>query len=111
MIKLDSLKEILSTYRKYGWVLRRILVGDDLDHKSLSSLPSLSGVKISSSDISAAWFSRPSKDGPIAWELRYLGEPPFALLESLDENKPDFEASLRSVESGLREAISAKRTA
>jgi hypothetical protein len=105
MIDLNSLPDIFSTYRKYGWIPRRILLNDDIDPDSISSLPGLSDVEISSSDISAAWFSRPAKDGPVAWEIRYLGDPPFALLESIDERSPDFEILLGEVEGRLREAV------
>lgn len=104
-----ALKDILSTYRKYGWVLRRILVKDKSDADAISALSDPDDVEVSIEGVSAAWFSRPGKQGPVAWEIRYLGDPPFALLENLDERSPDFEGSLKALEDRLREAISQKR--
>jgi hypothetical protein len=99
----DTVREILTTYDKYGWVLRRVLLTE-------SSRATLNGVlradvHIAGSDIDAAWFSRPKDNGPIAWEIRYLGETQYALLEYLDESEPDFEERLHDVETRLRGAI------
>jgi hypothetical protein len=66
-------------------------------------------VPVHHSDIDAAWFSRPPKQGGVAWELRYLGEPAFALLENIDEADAYFEDSLKAVETRLKDAIAAKR--
>ncbi len=107
MIDLQAISEIIATYRKYGWVLRRILVNGSEDAQL--SLKGLAGIPIIRSDIDAAWFSRPPAEGPIAWEIRYLGNVPFALLENLDELDPDFERSLSWVETRLREAIRVKK--
>jgi hypothetical protein len=109
MIDINAASEVIATYRKYGWLLRRILVngsdGADLERK----LKDLADVPITRSVVNGAWFSRPPADGPIAWEFRYLGDTPFALLESLDEKDPDFEHSLSQVEAKLAKAVSAKK--
>ena len=108
MIDVNAAAEIISTYRQHGWVLRRVLLKDVENGASLATATDLAGVPIVSSPIDAAWFSRPPKDGPIAWEIRYLGRTPFALLESVVENDPDFEFFLSKTEARLRETISAK---
>jgi len=110
MIDPDLIDEIIVTYQKHGWVLRRVLLsaasgaklGDDRD-------PRFGGVAVMDSDVDAAWFSRPPKPGGIAWEIRYLGEPPFALLEIIDESSPDFEDRLQGVETLLRDTMAAKQ--
>ena len=108
MIDSSSLSELIKTYERHGWLLRRVLLSDDgraTLHINLADIP------IISSDINAAWFSRPPKAGGVAWELRYLGDIPYALVERFDENRDDLEQQLAAVESRLREAIAKKRTA
>jgi len=68
-------------------------------------------VPIIESAVDAAWFSRPPKSGGVPWELRYLGDLPFALLENIDENDAEFENSLKAVEARLGESVIAKETA
>lgn len=102
-LTLASFRETVSTYRKYGWYLRRVLL-------TISSRKALADnidriARVTDSDIDAAWFSRPPIDGPVAWELRYLGETHYALVEHLDENDPDFESRLAAVEQRLRAAL------
>lgn len=106
MLDKDAITEILETYKKYGWVLRRLILteasktalGDDV--KELAG-----GVPVVTSDIDAAWFSRQPKAGPNAWEVRHLSSNPYALLEQIDENSSDLEETLSSVETRLRAAV------
>jgi hypothetical protein len=108
MMDLKAAAEIISTYRKHGWVLRRVLSTDLEEGAKLAAAIDLADVAVAPSAIDAAWFSRPPKAGPTAWEVRYLGKTPFALLESLMEDDPDFEFLLSKTEARLRETISAK---
>ena len=82
----DQIAEIFAAYSKHGWVLRRVLITKSA-RKNLDVFAE--EIPIIDSDFDAAWFSRPPKRGGIAWEIRYLGEPPFALLENLDESFSD----------------------
>lgn len=102
MIAAAVLGEIVQTYSKHGWILRRVLLTDSL-HKSLgANVNGLFGdARIIRGVIDAAWFSRPPKKGAIAWEIRILSETPYALLEYVDENADNFEDKLREVESRL----------
>jgi hypothetical protein len=109
MIDPDSVREIVRTYEKHGWLPRRFLFSPELAAKVRSSQPPTDSVPIHASDIDAAWFSRPPKRGGVAWELRYLGEPAFALLENIDEAEDHFEDSLRAVETRLKDAIAGKK--
>ena len=107
-----AISEIFATYKKHGWIGRRVLLSPTLKADLDTDVKTLFGdLSVVDSDINAAWFSRPPQSGGVAWEIRYLGDVPFALLERLDENDPEFEASLRLVESRLREAVAAKRSA
>jgi hypothetical protein len=108
MINIPTAIEIISTYRKHGWVLRRILLRDPNLGTVLAASADIGGLPILPSPINAAWFSRPPKDGPVAWEIRYLGNTPFALVETLEENDPDFEYVLSRTEARLGETIAVK---
>lgn len=110
MIDPESVGEIVRMYEKYGWMPRRFLFTKELATR-VDSLKSLvpKNIPVYTSDIDAAWFSRPPKAGGVAWELRYLGEPPFALLENIDEANADFEDSLKAVETRLKDAIAGKK--
>jgi hypothetical protein len=104
--------EIVATYQKHGWLLRRVLLSAALK-ESLGGEPDalFGGVPVIDAMIDAAWFSRPPRAGAIAWEIRYLGDVPFALLENIDEDDPGFENALKAVESRLFDTIASKKAA
>jgi hypothetical protein len=112
MIENGVIAEIIKTYKKHGWVLRRVLLSAKLKAQLTNHpIDLLNGAKTVASKVDAAWFSRPPTGGGIAWEIRYLGDPPFALLETIDESDPDIEDRLREVEERLRHSITAKISA
>jgi hypothetical protein len=83
MIKAQTIAEILSLYKKHGWILRRVLLSDALKNNLKHSSETVFGdVEINSSKIDGLWFSRISPHGE-AWELRRLSDAPFALVEVL----------------------------
>ena len=108
MINANAVAEIIATYQKHGWILRRVLLSDE-SRAVLGA--SVNGIPVTGSNIDAAWFSRPPKSGRVAWEVRYLGDVPFALLENIEEENPDFEDQLRSVEARLIDAVTARKSA
>lgn len=111
MIDAQGIREIIATYHEYGWILRRVLLSAALSEKLGKDKVTIFGdVAITDSAMDAAWFSRPPKSGGVAWEIRYLGDIPYALLEKADEKDPEFENVLRGVESRLRESIAEKET-
>ena len=112
MIDLESVREIVATYTKHGWLLRRVLLtsGSKKD-VNLPSESEFESVPVHDSTLDAAWFSRPQKLGGVAWELRYLGTTPFAIVEHADEDSDDFEHILSEVEVRLRSAIAKKQAA
>ena len=112
MIEADAIRDIIATYTKHGWLLRRVLLSARSKKALDASIRELfDDVGIRDSAIDAAWFSRPPKEGGVAWELRYLGSTPFSLVEKADENAVDCEQILREVEQRLHIAIGKKESA
>ena len=106
MIDKTAVAEIIATYKKYGWLLRRVLLTDSLRATLGDDIRTLfGGVPVIASDIDAAWFSRPPQAGPTAWEVRHMSPNPYALLEHVDENSTAFEEQLAAVEARLRGAV------
>lgn len=104
MIDARQIGDIFAVYEKYGWQLRRVLLSAQLKGRLGDTVTHLiDGVQVMDADIDAAWFSRPPQSGGVAWEIRHLSDTPYALLENIDENSPEFEDALRGVEVRLRE--------
>jgi hypothetical protein len=132
MNQLKKIQDILAMYRKHGWRLVRVLarpgtfmelrgavVGFEESAASTenaapeSSGASLfEGVALGEADVDAMWFTRPSQGGREAWELRLVGEPPYALFELFepDEEEEDREDVRREMEARLREYLAPRET-
>lgn len=78
---------IVRQYEKHGWTLRRLLLAGDLC--SQASDLGFGEIPILKFEIDAAWFSRSSLPGREAWELRALDEPPFAVLDVIEDSDSD----------------------
>ena len=113
MIDTNAINEIITTYQKHGWILRRVLLSPGTKQNlGCGNKAAFSDVEVSVADFDAAWFSRPPKSGGgVAWEIRHLGRLPFALLEKVNEDDPEFETVLKEVEARLRKAVAAKESA
>jgi hypothetical protein len=112
MIDAASVAEIISTYQKHGWLLRRVLLSDESRSALQTTLSTLlEGVSVHPGRVDAAWFSRPPTGGGVPWEVRFLGSTPFALLENIDESSTDFEDRLSQVENRLIAALASKKSA
>jgi hypothetical protein len=124
MSQLKKFQDILAVYRKHGWRLARVLARAETlvelrGAGVLSEAPaahvgaagtedaaeSFEGAAVSESNVDAMWFTRPSQEGRDAWELRLVGEPPYALFELFepDEADEDREDVRREMEARLRE--------
>ncbi|HMJ09365.1 MAG TPA: hypothetical protein VK468_10195 [Pyrinomonadaceae bacterium] len=103
MIDRDSVEQVISQYKKHGWVLRRVLfssaVSDDVSRSFGEIVPQPAA-------IDALWFSRRSLPDREAWELRRLSGSPFALVEVIDDetDAAAAEAIRRSVEQRIAAA-------
>ncbi|HEV7681673.1 MAG TPA: hypothetical protein VGO68_06100 [Pyrinomonadaceae bacterium] len=107
----DLIKEIVDTYQKHGWELRRVLLRPETN-AALKLEPSANdlfsaGVQVEEAEVDALWFSRPSHEQREAWELRLLAENPFALFETfeVDETEEQREEMRREMEARLREYV------
>ena len=104
-MNIELAKQIVATYEKHSWNLRRVLVtslSEDTGQKLAEAFPDAA---IRDSEIDALWFARPSHGGREAWELRLIAEQPFALFEAFeaDESEEDREEVRREMENKMRE--------
>jgi hypothetical protein len=110
MSRPEKFQEILAQYRRHGWRLARVLARPE----SLSEMRGageeaaaviFEGAPADESDVDAMWFTRPSAEGRAAWELRLVGDTPYALFELFepDEDEEDREDVRREMEARLRE--------
>jgi hypothetical protein len=122
MTQARRFQDILAMYRKHGWRPARLLAraetlaelrGASVGFEESaaaggpSNAASFEGAAVIESDVDAMWFTRPSQAGREAWELRLLGEPPYALFELFepDEAEEEREDVRREMEARLREYV------
>ena len=108
MNQTDRLFEIIATYRKHGWNLRRVLLTAETETScGEREKSSFAGAKVEASAIDALWFSRPSHEKREAWELRLAAEAPYALFETFesDETEEQREEVRCEMEARMREYI------
>ena len=124
MSRLKKFQDVLALYRRHGWRLARVLAraetleelrgpsGDDETRGESNEgageervMASFEGVGVVESEVAALWFTRPAQGGREAWELRLVGETPYALFELFesDEAEEDREDVRREMEARLRE--------
>ena len=108
MKKANLFIELVATYRKHGWELRRAL----MQPATLAELGSeeaqmLNRVDVRESPIDALWFSRSSSQNREAWELRLLEQTQYALFETFeaDEAEDEREEVKLEMEARLREHV------
>lgn len=104
MVSLELIKDIIATYVRHGWKLRRVLSRPE--NVSLISPGSdlLGDAELSESDFDALWFARPSHAGREAWELRLVAEQRYALFEAFeaDESEEDRQEARLEMENRMR---------
>jgi len=106
MTQIDRLREIIATYRKHGWSLRRVLLTPETEtlcEEREQALFAEAGV--AAATIDALWFSRPSHEKREAWELRLVADTPYSLFETFesDESEEQREELRREMEAQMRE--------
>jgi|ERR1043166_5033441 hypothetical protein len=105
----NLIKEIVSTYQKHGWHLRRALLRPEtnaaLEADAAGDSFPLAGVGVEEAAVDGLWFSRPSTAEREAWELRLVAETPFALFETFEKDEPEEEREerRREMEAQLRD--------
>ena len=110
MAELEQLREIIETYGRHGWQLRRVLMSAET-HASLAGRDVgqlLAGADARDGEIDALWFARASHGGREAWELRLVAPTPYALFETFepDETEEEREDVRREMEARLRDYAS-----
>src|SRR5258706_7193478 len=68
----ELISEIIATYERHGWKLRRVLLRPETRTALAAEL--FGQGAISESDFDALWFARSSQAGREAWELRLVAE-------------------------------------
>jgi hypothetical protein len=98
-------REIIATYQRHGWKLRRVLLSPA--NSELKSEEIFRDATVADSGIDALWFARPSQAGREAWELRLIAEQPYALFEAFeaDETEEDRDEARQEMENKLREYL------
>ena len=110
MKSVDLFMELVATYRKHGWELRRALLRPaTLAVLEREGAQLLDKVPVKEAGFDALWFSRPSHNNREAWELRLLGQTAYALFETFeadeteeqrDDVKLEMEARMRDYSRG-----------
>ncbi|HEX8456293.1 MAG TPA: hypothetical protein VF656_03145 [Pyrinomonadaceae bacterium] len=107
--RLDQFNETLATYRKYGWQLARVLMraGTLEELRAATGEARFDSVEAREFPFDAMWFVRPSAGAREAWELRLVGDSPYALLEIFepDEAEEDREDVRREMEAKMKERL------
>jgi hypothetical protein len=94
MSERDLIREILATYEKHGWTLRRVLLTGDKQKEAADF--GFDRAIVETSAVNALWFSRPSQEkGREAWELRRISQLPYALFDSFSADVSDAERDAR----------------
>lgn len=113
MIDREAVASIIDQYERHGWKLRRVLLSGDLSEKDADITAAVFGnAERREADIDAAWFSRSSRPGVTAWELRHLSTTPYALLETIRDGAAadEIEEALAGTEARLQEALTRRRS-
>ena len=89
---LELCKEIIATYQRHGWELKRVLVKPET-RKDLSDqdLEVFNQASLSEAEFDAMWFARPSHQSREVWELRLWAEHPYALFAAFESDETEAE--------------------
>lgn len=98
--------ELLTTYRKYGWELRSVVL-QPATQAVLEKEQLLDQVSVKEASFDALWFSRPSHNNREAWELRLLSQTQYALFEAFepDETEEEREDVKLEMEARMRDYL------
>jgi hypothetical protein len=99
----ELFREIVATYHKHGWELRRVLLRPAT--RTVLAAELFGQAAIVEADFDALWFARSSPAGREAWELRLIAELRYALFEAFeaDESEAEREEARLEMENRMRE--------
>lgn len=112
MNQRDLIIDILATYQKHGWQLRRLLLLPETRAEVVSKDElTFAGARIDNANVDALWFSRPSFGNREAWELRLIAETPYALFDTFEADglEETHEKVRQEMETRMGEYITRKR--
>lgn len=104
----ELIGDILTTYSRHGWTLRRVLLRPETSAALTTSATTLfTEALIQEADFDALWFSRTSHGERDAWELRLIAQQPYALFEAFEADEPEDEREERrqEMENQMREQV------
>ncbi|HSP62065.1 MAG TPA: hypothetical protein VLQ90_03690 [Pyrinomonadaceae bacterium] len=101
----DLISEIIATYQRHGWQLRRVLLRPATRAALVVPEQVFGNATIHDAEIDALWFARCAHAGREAWELRLIAELRYALFEAFEteESEADREEVRREMENRMRE--------
>jgi hypothetical protein len=104
-MSLEVFQEILATYQRHGWELKRVLIKPETRNDLKDNENLFSDAKVIEAEFDALWFARPSHAGREAWELRLAAEQPYALFAAFesDETEEDREEARLEMEHQMRD--------
>lgn len=107
MNQSDRIKEILATYEKHGWRIRRVLLRVET-RAELGEENWMQHIQPETADLDAIWFSRASSQKREAWELRLIAASQYALFETFEAGEPESarEEVRKEMENRMREKVS-----
>lgn len=99
----ELISEIIATYERHGWELRRGLLRPETRAGLVVEL--FGQAAMIEAEFDALWFARSSPGGREAWELRLIAGLRYALFEAFeaDESEEDREEVRREMENRMRE--------
>ena len=106
MDALGLLKEIIATYERHGWKLKRVLLQSSTRAALAGQAEQLfKDATVHDAEFDALWFARPSHGNRQAWELQLIDEQRYALFEAFeaDESEEEREEVRREMENRMRE--------
>ena len=104
-MNVELAQQIVATYEKHGWTLRRVLLRPSAEHERQQIAQTFPETSLIDAEVDALWFARTSQAGREAWELRLIAEQPYALFETFeaDEGEEDREDLRREMENKMRD--------
>lgn len=111
MNPIDRIREILATYEKHGWRLRRALLRPET-LAEVSDESWAGEASIEAADLDALWFSRGSQQNREAWELRLIAATQYALFEIFEADEPEAarEEVRQEMEARMKEKVSSSES-
>ena len=84
----EQVKEIVATYNKHGWRLRRVLLTPET-RAEMEDNSWAGDAPLELREFDALWFSRASHGNREAWELRLVATTQYALFETFESDEPE----------------------